>query len=103
MIHRSGPIMELGQFPRADIAVGVDSTSTELGVRDGTATATPTAGGNTISVGAGETARATVDEPGVSVSRCLSAAAGGAMPDLPLELQSDNTIERLSVRSTTAS
>lgn len=73
------PAMIIG-IRGTDIAVSVDSTSTELGVRDGNATATPTAGGETVSVGAGETARATVGDRGVSVSLGLSDATGGAMP-----------------------
>ena len=73
------PAMIIG-IRGTDIAVGVDPSTTELGVRSGTATATSTAGGATVDVGAGQTASASVDRDGVSVSSGLSSAAAGAMP-----------------------
>jgi len=73
------PAMIIG-IRGTDIAVSVDSTSTELGVRGGAAIATPTAGGATVDVAAGQTATARVGEAGVSVSQGLSGAAAGTMP-----------------------
>jgi len=68
-----------------DLAISVgDDGSTELGVRDGTATAAPAADGtpvgDRVDVAAGNTASAAVGDKAVAVSPGLSGAASGAMP-----------------------
>jgi len=61
------------------ISVGADGT-TEVGVRECTATATPSAGGETVDIAEGNTGRASPGDASVGVSPGLSAVASCSMP-----------------------
>lgn len=64
-----------------DLAIAVDAAGfTELGVREGTALATPAGGGATVEVPAGSTATAAPGDGAVLIREGLSSTAGGAMP-----------------------
>lgn len=79
-VQISTPAMVIG-VRGTDLAISVgEDGSTELGVRDGTATAAPAAGGDTVDVDTGNTATAEPGDTSVDVSPGLSAAAAGAMP-----------------------
>lgn len=74
------PSMEIG-LRGTDLAISVDADGrTELGVRDGIATATPAAGGETVEVAAGQTATANLGDFSIGVSNGLSGSAQGTMP-----------------------
>ena len=74
------PAMIIG-IRGTDLAIGVDeSGTTTLGVRDGTATATPAIGGTTVEVATDQTATAEVGDRSVGVSNGLSSTSAGAMP-----------------------
>ena len=74
------PAMIIG-IRGTDLAIGVDENgSTTLGVRDGTATATPAIGGTTVEVGTDQTATAEVGDRSVGVSDGLSSRSAGVMP-----------------------
>lgn len=74
------PTMVIG-VRGTDLAISVDADgSTELGVRDGIATATPAVGGDTIEVAAGQTATAGPGDSDIDVSDGLSGRARGTMP-----------------------
>lgn len=74
------PAMVIG-VRGTDLAISIDQDgNTEVGVRDGIATATPTAGGDTVTVGTGQTVSASPGDRSVGVSDGLSPAAGGTMP-----------------------
>lgn len=74
------PAMIIG-IRGTDLAIGVEGNgSTTLGVRDGTATATPAIGGATVEVGTGQTATAEVGDRSVSVTDGLASGLAGAMP-----------------------
>lgn len=64
-----------------DLAISVSADGfTELGVREGTGLATPSAGGPTVEVPAGSTATAAPGDSAVLVREGLSATAAGTMP-----------------------
>jgi len=64
-----------------DLAISIDAEgNTEVGVREGEAEATPTAGGDSVSVPEGSTASASPGDRDVGVSKGLSSAARGTMP-----------------------
>lgn len=74
------PAMVIG-VRGTDLAISIDAEgNTQLGVREGTATATPSAGGETVDVQTGQTASASPGDRSVGVSDGLSAAARGTMP-----------------------
>ena len=74
------PAMILG-VRGTDLAISIDAEgNTEVGVREGLAEATPTAGGDTVSVPEGSTATASPGDRSVGVSQGLSGAARGDMP-----------------------
>ena len=74
------PAMVIG-VRGTDLAISIDAEgNTEVGVREGTAEATPTAGGETVTVPEGSTATASPGDRSVGVSQGLSGAARGAMP-----------------------
>lgn len=74
------PAMVIG-VRGTDLAISIDAEgNTEVGVREGEAEATPTAGGETVTVPEGSTATASPGDRSVGVSDGLSGAARGGMP-----------------------
>jgi len=74
------PAMVIG-VRGTDLAISIDAEgNTEVGVREGEAEATPTAGGDSVSVPEGSTASASPGDRDVGVSKGLSSAARGTMP-----------------------
>ncbi len=74
------PAMVIG-VRGTDLAISIDAEgNTEVGVREGEAEATPTAGGDTVTVPEGSTATASPGDRSVGVSEGLSAGARGGMP-----------------------
>lgn len=74
------PAMVIG-VRGTDLAISIDAEgNTEVGVREGEAEATPTAGGETVSVPEGSTATASPGDRSIGVAGGLSGAALGDMP-----------------------